>query len=67
MACIRGSRIYDSPQTKNMVQKWIKFYKVSNLSCAFIIKNIKFYYLAHLELIINFIYIIPEVPRNSTR
>ena len=28
MACIRGSRIYDSLDTKIIVQKWIRFYKV---------------------------------------
>ena len=29
MACIRGSRIFDTPETKVVVQNWVKFYKVS--------------------------------------
>ena len=31
MACIRGSRIYDSLDTKIIVQKWIRFYKVRTI------------------------------------
>ena len=31
MACIRGSRIYDTPETKSMVQYWVQFYKVNYL------------------------------------
>ena len=33
MACIRGSRIYDSLDTKIIVQKWIRFYKVRIKPC----------------------------------
>ena len=27
-ACYRGERVFDGPETKAIVQKWIEFYKV---------------------------------------
>ena len=34
IACYRGDKIFDSPETKLIVKKWVKFYKVNR----FIIK-----------------------------
>ena len=35
IACYRGDKIFDSPETKLIVKKWVKFYKVNR----FIIKT----------------------------
>lgn len=31
-ACYRGTRVYDQPQTRDVVKKWVNFYKVSIFS-----------------------------------
>ena len=31
IACYRGDKIFDSPETKLIVKKWVKFYKVNHL------------------------------------
>ena len=35
-ACYRGTRVYDTPETRDMVKKWVSFYKVFHYISTFI-------------------------------
>ena len=64
MACIRGTRIFDSLETKSIVKKWIQFYKVNCICCRWhnskIVKHGDAYKLTFISFHV-------EVPFNSTR
>ena len=45
IACYRGDKIFDSPETKLIVKKWVKFYKVNRfiIRINLVYLNIKMY------------------------